>query len=60
MILGDDRGGKMTIKTIHAASVEHYDHWVKLRGPIADPLLWTHAQYLIVRHRRQHRALAEG
>ncbi len=26
----------------------HYEEWVKRRGPIANPLLWTHAQYLIV------------
>jgi GH15 family glucan-1,4-alpha-glucosidase len=30
----------------------HYDHWVKLRGPIANPLLWTHAKYLIVQRMR--------
>lgn len=29
-----------------------YATWVKQRGPIANPLLWTHAKYLIVRHRR--------
>jgi hypothetical protein len=27
-----------------------YDEWVKKRGPIANPLLWTHAQYLIARN----------
>ena len=27
---------------------EFYDDWVKRRGPIANPLLWTHAKYLIV------------
>jgi GH15 family glucan-1,4-alpha-glucosidase len=27
----------------------HYEEWVARRGPIANPLLWTHAQYLIVR-----------
>ncbi len=25
----------------------HYEGWVARRGPIANPLLWTHAQYLI-------------
>jgi hypothetical protein len=30
----------------------HYDRWVKLRGPIASPLLWTHAKYLIVQRVR--------
>jgi len=29
-----------------------YATWVKQRGPIANPLLWTHAKYLIVCHRR--------
>jgi GH15 family glucan-1,4-alpha-glucosidase len=29
-----------------------YDDWVRKRGPIANPLLWTHAQYLIARARR--------
>lgn len=27
---------------------EHYEPWVKQRGTIANPLLWTHAKYLIV------------
>jgi GH15 family glucan-1,4-alpha-glucosidase len=31
------------------ASVSHYDKWVKQRGPIAQPLLWSHAKYIIVR-----------
>lgn len=34
---------------------EHYAPWVAERGPIANPLLWTHAKYLIVRA-----ALGEG
>jgi GH15 family glucan-1,4-alpha-glucosidase len=25
-----------------------YDEWVRRRGPIAQPLLWSHAKYLIV------------
>jgi GH15 family glucan-1,4-alpha-glucosidase len=28
----------------------HYARWVQQRGPIASPLLWTHAKYLIVRN----------
>jgi len=28
---------------------EHYLAWVERRGPIAQPLLWTHAKYLIAR-----------
>ena len=31
------------------ASVSHYDEWVVQRGSIAQPLLWSHAQYIIVR-----------
>ncbi len=31
---------------------EHYEGWVERRGPIAKPLLWTHAKYLIVRNVR--------
>lgn len=30
------------------ASASHYEKWVALRGPIAQPLLWSHAQYIIV------------
>lgn len=28
----------------------HYAEWVEQRGEIAQPLLWTHAKYLIVKH----------
>lgn len=31
------------------ASAWHYDDWVRRRGPIAQPLLWSHAQYIIAR-----------
>jgi GH15 family glucan-1,4-alpha-glucosidase len=30
---------------------KHYDAWVRRWGTIARPLLWSHAQYLILRHR---------
>jgi GH15 family glucan-1,4-alpha-glucosidase len=30
------------------ADVAHYDRWVEIRGPIATPLLWSHAMYLIL------------
>ncbi len=30
------------------AEASYYDYWVKVRGPIATPLLWSHAMYLIV------------
>ena len=33
------------------ADVAHYDNWVKIRGPIATPLLWSHAMYLITAYR---------
>jgi GH15 family glucan-1,4-alpha-glucosidase len=29
----------------------HYDPWVAQRGAIALPLLWSHAEYLILRHK---------
>lgn len=29
---------------------EHYEPWVSQRGYIANPLLWTHAMYMIVHH----------
>lgn len=30
---------------------DHYEPWCVERGPIANPLLWTHAEYLIVREK---------
>ena len=30
------------------ADAAHYDEWVRVRGPIATPLLWSHAMYLIL------------
>lgn len=33
----------------------HYEPWVEQRGTIANPLLWTHAKYLIVRGGRESR-----
>ncbi len=30
------------------ADVSNYDHWVEVRGPIASPLLWSHAMLLIL------------
>lgn len=35
---------------------DHYEVWVRMRGKIASPLLWTHAKYLIVTARRAERA----
>lgn len=30
------------------ADASHYDYWVRVRGPIACPLLWSHGMYLIL------------
>jgi GH15 family glucan-1,4-alpha-glucosidase len=32
----------------HLNSAKFYKHWVERWGPIASPLLWSHAQYLIL------------
>jgi GH15 family glucan-1,4-alpha-glucosidase len=32
----------------HMLAPSHYDTWVKKWGPIASPLLWSHAMYLIL------------
>ena len=32
---------------------DHYAPWVAQRGPIARPLLWSHAKYLLARHALQ-------
>jgi GH15 family glucan-1,4-alpha-glucosidase len=37
-----------------------YDDWVKRRGPIANPLLWSHAKYLIVQAVRSRRVMSEN
>ncbi|MBI5670899.1 MAG: glycoside hydrolase family 15 protein [Chloroflexi bacterium] len=37
----------------------HYEPWIQRRGPIACPLLWTHAKYLIVRRRLAHVAAGD-
>jgi GH15 family glucan-1,4-alpha-glucosidase len=31
-------------------SPPHYQPWVDMRGPIANPLLWSHAMYLVLAH----------
>jgi GH15 family glucan-1,4-alpha-glucosidase len=31
-------------------SAPDYEYWVRVRGPIATPLLWSHAMYLILKH----------
>lgn len=40
------------VNTVLLAPNGHYEAWVNQRGQIANPLLWTHAQYMIVRHKR--------
>lgn len=35
---------------------DYYDRWVEIRGPIANPLLWTHAQYLLCHDTAQETA----
>ncbi len=44
-----DAGGHMP-EQVNTAMLapEFYQEWVERRGPIANPLLWTHAKYLIV------------
>ena len=32
------------------ADTSYFDYWVKVRGPVATPLLWSHAMYLIAAH----------
>jgi GH15 family glucan-1,4-alpha-glucosidase len=32
----------------HLIAPDHYAQWVARRGPIANPLLWSHAMYLIL------------
>ncbi len=34
----------------HLIVPESYDPWVARRGPIASPLLWSHAMYIVLRH----------
>jgi GH15 family glucan-1,4-alpha-glucosidase len=43
--------GDMSEQTAdHLIAPIMYQQWVDVRGPIASPLLWSHAQYLILRH----------
>ena len=28
----------------------HIEPWIEIRGKIADPLLWSHAMYIVLRH----------
>ncbi len=44
-----DEKGHMTEQVLHHVNDEGFiDHWVKLWGPVAKPLLWSHAMYLIL------------
>jgi len=40
------------------ADVSNYDYWVKVRGTIATPLLWSHAMYLILAHAVKEASIA--
>jgi len=31
-----------------ALSPKHYEPWLKKWGPVASPLLWSHAMYIIL------------
>lgn len=35
---------------------DYYGSWVEQRGPIANPLLWTHAMYIIVKRELEQQA----
>ncbi|MBX3065785.1 MAG: glycoside hydrolase family 15 protein [Anaerolineae bacterium] len=44
-----DAGGNLPEQCNHAMlDSSYYEGWVKIRGEIANPLLWTHAKYLLV------------
>ncbi|WP_068722952.1 glycoside hydrolase family 15 protein [Tepidibacillus decaturensis] len=44
-----DEQGLMTEQVLHHVNDEAYiDQWVNLWGPVAKPLLWSHAMYLIL------------
>ena len=45
----DDVGNLPEQVTSSILAPEHYDPWVAQRGAIASPLLWSHAEYLILR-----------
>jgi GH15 family glucan-1,4-alpha-glucosidase len=46
-----DAGGNMPEQVAsHLIAPDYYAEWVTHRGPIAVPLLWSHAKYLILRH----------
>ncbi len=46
----DSEGNLPEQVTSSLLAPDHYDPWVAQRGVIANPLLWTHAEYLIVGH----------
>jgi GH15 family glucan-1,4-alpha-glucosidase len=45
----DDEGNLPEQVNKPLLSPDHYPPWVAQRGPIANPLLWCHAEYLVVR-----------
>ena len=44
----DETGNLPEQVTTTLFAPDHYAPWIDIRGPIARPLLWTHAKYLIV------------
>ena len=44
-----DADGNLPEQTAtHLIAPDYYARWVARRGPIANPLLWSHAMYLIL------------
>ena len=46
----DDKGNLPEQVPTHLNQPEYYDIWLKRWGNIANPLLWSHAKYLILHH----------
>jgi len=47
----DDQGNLPEQVPHHLLAPKHYEHWVKKWGPIAKPLLWSHAMYIILKEK---------
>ena len=46
-----DACGNMPEQTpVHLNAPDYLQKWIEIRGPIANPLLWSHAMYLILDH----------
>lgn len=44
----DSKGNLTEQVSTHLLAPEHYDTWLKKWGPVANPLLWSHAMYLLL------------